>query len=147
MLRPDTAMNPYNDKQTPPITQLGIVLMNAITGEMNASTIAIHAAPKIETTDAFFVIATQPIDSPYVVFGTPPKIEPTNEPTPSPNNVRCKPGSWSKSFSIIDEMFLWSAICSANTTNDTGMYKSAIFATPAPVNALLVFACKNVKSG
>ena len=95
--------------------------MNAITGEMNARTIAIHAAPIIDTTEAFFVIATQPMDSPYVVFGTPPNIEPTNEPIPSPSNVRCKPGSARRSLSIIEEMFLWSAMCSANTTNDTGM--------------------------
>ena len=52
---------------------------------------------KIVLVEAFFEMATQPIDSPYVVFGQPPNKAPANEPTPSPRRVRCKPGSCNKS--------------------------------------------------
>ena len=41
----------------------------------------------------FQQIATQAIDSPYVVFAQPPKKAPTIEPTPSPSSVLSRPGS------------------------------------------------------
>ena len=37
--------------------------------------------------EALRVMATHPTDSPYVVFGQPPKNAPTIEPTPSPRSV------------------------------------------------------------
>ena len=107
--------------QTPPITQEGIVLKNATNGLSKEINIASIAVAIIVATEAFLVIATQATDSPYVVFGQPPKNAPTIEPTPSPSKVLERPGSSNKSFSIIDEMFLWSAICSAKTTNATGI--------------------------
>ena len=64
MFKPETAMKPYKDKQTPPITQLGIVSIKATMGEQNAKTIAMTDAPRIDKTEAFLVIATQPTDSP-----------------------------------------------------------------------------------
>lgn len=70
--------------QTPPITQPGIESRNATNGEMKDMITVIIAADMMVITDAFFVIATQPTDSPYVVLGHPPKIAPTTEPTPSP---------------------------------------------------------------
>ena len=114
-------MNPYNEIQTPPITQEGIVERNVEKGPKNEITIAMIAVVKIVTTDAFPEIATHPTDSPYVVLGHPPKNAPAIEPTPSPHNVLSRPGSVSKSCSITVERFLWSAICSANTTNATGI--------------------------
>ena len=95
-------------------------------GEMNEMIIAPIAAAKIVTIEALRVIATQATDSPYVVLGQPPNTEPAIEPTPSPNNVRDKPGFSRRSLSIMEEIFLWSAICSANTTNATGIYAKAI---------------------
>ena len=92
----------------------------AINGEMKETKIAPIAAAMMVATDAFFVIATQATDSPYVVLGQPPKKAPTMEPTPSPKRVLCRPGFSKRSLSIMEEMFLWSAICSANTTNATG---------------------------
>ena len=108
--------------KTPPITHEGMELKKAITGLRNETTIARTAVVMIVTTDAFLVIATQAIDSPYVVLGHPPKNAPTIEPTPSPRRVLLRPGSVRRSFSMIEEMFLWSATCSANTTNATGTY-------------------------
>ena len=98
-------------------------------GAKNEIKIAIIAVVKIVYTDAFLEIATQPIDSPYVVLGQPPKNAPANEPTPSPRSVLSSPGSSNKSFPIIVDKFLWSAICSANTTNATGIYATAIVPT------------------
>ena len=72
---------------TPPITQLGMELTKATKGERKETSIAPIAAAKIVTTEAFFVIATHPIDSPYVVLGQPPKIAPAKEPIPSPRSV------------------------------------------------------------
>ena len=69
------------------MTQFGIVLKAAVNGVMNDKTISMQAAAKIVLTEAFFVIATQPTDSPYVVFGQIPKTVPTMEPTPSPSKV------------------------------------------------------------
>ena len=90
-------------------------------GAINEIKIHSTAAAIIVATEAFLVIATQATDSPYVVFGHPPKNAPAKEPTPSPRRVLLNPGSSHRSFSIIDEIFLWSAICSANTTNATGV--------------------------
>ena len=64
ILRPDTAMKPYNTIHTPPITQLGIVASNVTNGAMNESTIHKIAVQKIVITEAFLEIATQPTDSP-----------------------------------------------------------------------------------
>ena len=41
-------------------------------------------------------------------MGQPPKKAPTIEPMPSPKRVLERPGSVRRSFSIIEEMFLWS---------------------------------------
>ena len=72
---------------TPPITHEGIEFTNAINGETKEISIAKTAAVMIVVTDAFLVIATHPTDSPYVVFGQPPKSAPKNEPMPSPKSV------------------------------------------------------------
>ena len=81
------------------MTQDGIVFRNATNGLMKEMIIAKTAVQKIVRVDALRVIATQAMDSPYVVFGHPPKIAPKNEPTPSPNNVRFNPGSFRRSGS------------------------------------------------
>ena len=73
--------------QTPPITQLGMEARNVTNGPKNEMIIAIIAVARIVTTEALPVIATQPTDSPYVVFGQPPKTAPTIEPTPSLRRV------------------------------------------------------------
>ena len=90
--------------------------------------IAIIAVVVIVTIEAFLVIATQPTDSPYVVLGQPPKIAPAMEPTPSPRSVLESPGSTVRSCSMIEERFLWSARCYANTTKATGKYATATVA-------------------
>ena len=113
-------MKPYSEIQTPPITQLGIVARNVTNGATKDASIAMIAVARIVTTEALPVIATQPTDSPYVVFGHPPKKAPTTEPTPSPRRVLWRPGSSRSSVPMIELKFLWSAICSANTTNATG---------------------------
>ena len=87
---------------------------------INENSIQPIAAAKIVITDAFPVIATQATDSPYVVFGQPPNSAPAIEPTPSPRSVLVRPGSSRRSWSIIEERFLWSATCSAKTTSATG---------------------------
>ena len=60
---------------------------NVTNGPKNEMIIAIIAVARIVTTEALPVIATQPTDSPYVVFGQPPKTAPAIEPTPSPRRV------------------------------------------------------------
>ena len=64
-----------------------MVARNVTNGATNDATIAMIAVTKIVITEAFPEIATQPIDSPYVVLGHPPKNAPTIEPTPSPRRV------------------------------------------------------------
>ena len=49
---------------------------------------------------------------------------------------------------MIEEMFLWSAICSAKTTNATGAYATAIVPIYAPLSSPKApNAVRNVKSG
>ena len=114
-------MKPYRAMHTPPITQSGIVARNVTKGAINEATTAKMAVMKMVITEALPEIATQPTDSPYVVLGQPPKSAPTIEPTPSPRSVLERPGSFKRSVSMIEDIFLWSARCSANTTNATGM--------------------------
>ena len=104
--RPLTAINPYIAMHAPPITHLGMELMTATKGLKKESTIQPIAAVKMETVEAFFVIATQPMDSPYVVFSQPPKKPPTMEPMPSPRRVLVRPGSLMRSFSMMALRFL-----------------------------------------
>ena len=99
-----------------------MVSRKAVRGVMNENTTHIAAAPQMLTVDAFLVIATVAMDSPYVVFGHPPKTDPTNDPIPSPRRVLSSPGSERRSFPTIEDRFLWSARCSANTTKATGTY-------------------------
>ena len=73
ILKPDTAMKPYSATQTPPITQEGMVSRKAISGVMKETMMQRNAAPQMLMVEAFLVIATQAMDSPYVVFGQPPK--------------------------------------------------------------------------
>ena len=87
----------------------------------------------IVITEAFLVIATQPTDSPYVVLGQIPKTVPAIEPTPSPRRVLLRPGSLIRSLPIIEERFLWSAICSAKTTRATGRNAITTSAIPPAV--------------
>ena len=87
--------------QTPPITALGIEARKVTNGPKNDITIAKIAVVRIVTIEALPVIATQPIDSPYVVLGHPPKNAPTIDPTPSPRSVLSNPGFFNKSFLII----------------------------------------------
>ena len=63
-MSPDTAIKPYKEIQTPPITQEGIVARKVTNGAKNAAAIHITAVVKMVTTDAFLEIATQPTDSP-----------------------------------------------------------------------------------
>ena len=82
------------------------------------------------------------------MFGQPPKKAPATEPTPSPRRVLWRPGSSRRSLPITDERFLWSAICSANTTNATGTYATATVRIYFPSTALKPFAAaRNEKSG
>ena len=60
------------------------------------------------------------------MFGHPPKKVETIVPTPSPRSVLVRPGSFKRFFPTIVERFLWSARCSANTTNATGTYAAKI---------------------
>ena len=73
--------------QTPPITQPGIDERNVTNGPINEAIMAKIAVANIVITEAFPVMATQPTDSPYVVFGQPPNTAPTAEPIPSPRSV------------------------------------------------------------
>ena len=100
--------------------QFGIVSKNVINGPKKDIAIPKHDVITIVIIEAFFEKATQDMDSPYVVFGHPPKNAPTIEPTPSPMSVRWSPGSFNKSFPIIKDKFLWSAMCSANTAKANG---------------------------
>lgn len=87
ILRPDTAINPYNATHTPPITHAGMVDKKVTKGATNEAMIARIAVVKIVTIEALPEIATQPTDSPYVVLGQPPKNAPAIEPIPSPRSV------------------------------------------------------------
>lgn len=106
ILRPETAINPYNAIHTPPMTQHGIDEMKAINGDRKEIKMHSIAVARMVAVLAFLVMATHATLSPYVVFGHPPKKAPIIEPTPSPRRVLCKPGSSSKSLSIIEEIFL-----------------------------------------
>ena len=75
-------------------------------GVKNERTIHPIEARKIVDTEAFPVIATHPIDSPYVVLAAPPKNPPTIDPKPSPRRVLSKPGSVIKSLLTIFPKFL-----------------------------------------
>ena len=72
---------------TPPMTQEGIVAMKPTTGDRKERQMHSMAAVMMVATEALRVMATQPIDSPYVVFGQPPKKAPTMDPIPSPSRV------------------------------------------------------------
>ncbi len=105
----------------PPIIQLGIVSKKVIRGPKKEITMPKHDVTTIVIMEAFLENATHDMDSPYVVFGHPPKRAPTIEPTPSPIKVRSSPGSFNKSCPMIKDKFLWSAICSAKTANAKGI--------------------------
>ena len=69
------------------MTQFGIVARKVTNGATKEAAIHIKAVTKMVATEAFPEMATHPTDSPYVVFGHPPKNAPTMEPTPSPSRV------------------------------------------------------------
>lgn len=123
---PLVAIKPYNTTHNPPITQVGIDSKSAINGPIKEIIIHINAATIILYIEAFLEIAEHDIDSPYVVFGHPPKNAPTNEPNPSPNNVRFNPGLSNKFLLITNDKCLWSAICSAKETKLTGTNEKKI---------------------
>ena len=114
------------------MTQEGMVERKVTKGAKKEMTMAMIAVTRMVRTEALPVIATQPTDSPYVVLGQPPKKAPTIEPTPSPSRVRESPGSRRRSAPMMEERFLWSAMCSAKTTNATGTYATAIVPMYAP---------------
>ena len=91
---------------TPPITHEGMESIKAMSGVRKEKIIQPNAATRIVMLEALPVMATQAIDSPYVVFGLPPKNAPAIEPIPSPRRVLFRPGSVKRSFSIIEERFL-----------------------------------------
>ena len=64
IFKPETAMKPYKAIQTPPMTQLGIVLSKSENGKMKDNTMAMQAVTKIVLTEALPEMATQPMDSP-----------------------------------------------------------------------------------
>ena len=72
---------------TPPMTQDGMLEMKATIGLKKERMMHSTAAAMIVAVEALRVMATQAIDSPYVVFGQPPKNAPTIEPMPSPKSV------------------------------------------------------------
>ena len=119
-----TAYSPIFDSNGDPVAIVGVdVFMPNLQANMSEFLVVVIVAM-----EAFLVIATQPTDSPYVVLGHPPKRAPAKEPTPSPRSVRWRPGSSRRSLFIMEERFLWSAMCSANTTNATGTYATAMVA-------------------
>ena len=69
------------------MTQFGMVARKVTNGATKEAAIHIKAVTKMVATEAFPEMATHPTDSPYVVFGHPPKNAPTMEPTPSPSRV------------------------------------------------------------
>ena len=90
--------------QTPPMTHGGMEFTNAINGERKDIKIAPAAALIMVAIEALRVIATQPTDSPYVVFGQPPNSAPTIEPIPSPRSVLSSPDNGRYIF-VIRDMF------------------------------------------
>ena len=69
------------------MTQFGMVARKVTNGATKEAAIHIKAVTKMVATEAFPEMATHPTDSPYVVFGQPPKNAPAMEPTPSPSRV------------------------------------------------------------
>ena len=119
-------MKPYSNKLTPPSTGVGIVCTNAVNFPKKPKTIAKQAAKAITPTDAFLVIPTTAVFSPYVVFDGPPKKPAANVAKPSPINVFSNPGFFNKSLSSIVLNALWSPICSAIVTKAIGAIVNAI---------------------
>ena len=85
----------------------------------NDSTNAMTAAPPITHTLYTFVIAITPMFSPYVVFGGPPHTAAHAVARPSPTSVRCKPGSFKKSFPTTRDVVSVSPKCSQIVASET----------------------------
>ena len=71
-LIPDVAILPNSSNETPPITGVGIVLINAASLPENPSNIESAPAPMIIFELYTLVSAITPMFSPYVVVGTEP---------------------------------------------------------------------------
>ena len=133
ILIPLDAMNPYKTMDTPPMTQVGIVIVKDINGEKKAKIIEKRQDNRITFVEAIFVTPTTATFSPYVVLAA-PQISPLKlVAIPSPINVLDKPGSVNKSLCKIPDIFLWSPMCSHIVTKLTGMNNKAAFPTSAPV--------------
>ena len=87
----------------------------------HAEMIAITAAILMTLGSNTFERLRTPVFSPYVVLAGAPKSDARAVARPSPRSVLLRPGSSRRSFSMMEERFLWSAMCSAKTTNATGI--------------------------
>ena len=64
ILTPEEAMKPYKRRETPPVTQAGIVIVRVMRGVMKPKQIAIAQAKRITLTEAIFVTPTTATFSP-----------------------------------------------------------------------------------
>ena len=64
LLTPDAAMNPYKSRETPPVTQAGIVSVIALRGEMKERRMENKQAKQMTRTEATFVTPTTATVSP-----------------------------------------------------------------------------------
>ena len=100
VLTPTDAMVPKSRSMMPPRTASGIVLRRALTLPKIEKRMPNTAAMRITAGSAIFVSDTAPVTSEYVVTGGPPRIAEATHASPSPNMVRCRPGSFTKSFPV-----------------------------------------------
>lgn len=119
-------MNPYKSKETPPVTQVGMVWVRPMIGEKKPKQMEKTQANMMTLTDAILVTPMTATFSPYVVLAAPQQIPETAVAIPSPIRVLVRPGSVRRSLWRIPDIFLWSPICSQMVTKETGMKSKAI---------------------
>ena len=90
---PTAEIMPYKMIDTPPMTLAGIAPMTAANFGQNENSMAKTAAMRTTRGSNTLVSASTPVFSPYVVFAGAPNSDARMVATPSPSNVRCKPGS------------------------------------------------------
>ena len=80
-----------------------------------------QAAKRMTAGSNTFVRFNTPVFSPYVVLAGAPKSDARAVASPSPISVRCRPGSFKKSFPTVEEMAHISPICSMMVAMAMGM--------------------------
>lgn len=98
ILTPEAAMNPYKRRETPPVTQVGMVWVRPMSGARKPKKMEKIQARRMTLTEAILVTPTTATFSPYVVLAAPHKIPEAAVAIPSPIKVLVRPGSLRRSL-------------------------------------------------